>query len=184
MAKRIKQLDLIKAQLEMYKENPQLTKSSKGWSDEDYLQEVATLEKKIAMSKRGKSSKAKGANYERTVAKIFKDKLGIELVRTPLSGGFQKNAKATNVKGDISNIDSTKDFNLHIECKDHATWSVPKWIEQSESDCPEGKVPVVVMHRRQKNKDGKRVQENGDYVVLSLIDFLDIVNYNKIIKDR
>lgn len=181
---KIKQIDLIKNQLEMYKDNPQLTKSSKGWTDEQYADEIAKLESKIKLSKRGKSSKNKGANYERNIAKVFKSKLGIELVRTPLSGGFQKNAKATNVKGDISNIDATKDFHLHLECKDHATWAVPKWIEQAESDCPEGKIPVVVMHRRQKNKEGKRVQESGDYVVLNLFDFLDIVNYNKIIQDR
>lgn len=183
MAK-IKQVDIIKTQLCMYKENPELTKSSKGWSEEQYQEEIASLEKKIQYSKRGKSSKAKGGDYERKIAKIFKDKLGIELVRTPLSGGFQKNSKATNIKGDISNIDDRKNFNLHIECKNHATWAVPKWIEQSESDCPDSKVPIVVMHRRQKNKDGQRVQDSGDYVVLNLFDFLEIVNYNKIIQDK
>lgn len=183
MAK-VRAIDILKERLKMYKENPQLVMKSNNWSEGEFLEEVNKLETKISQSKRGKSSKVKGASYERKVAKAFKDKLGVELVRTPLSGGFQKSAKDNQLKGDISNIDSKVDFNLHVECKDHASWSVPKWIEQSESDCPEGKVPIVVMHRRQKNKDGQRVQENGDYVVMDLFDFLEIVNYNKIIKTK
>ena len=54
-------------------------------------------------------------------------------------------------------------------------------INEVEEDCPEGKVPIVVFHRRQKNKDGKRIQEAGDYVALSLEDFLNIVDKDKII---
>lgn len=59
--------------------------------------------------------------------------------------------------------------------------SLPAWIRQAEEDCPQGKVPAVVFHRRQKNKDGKRVQDAGDYIVLPLELFLDIVDRDKVI---
>lgn len=54
-------------------------------------------------------------------------------------------------------------------------------IQKVEEDCPKGKVPIVVFHRRQKNKDGKRIQEVGDYVSLTLEDFLNIVDKDKIV---
>jgi len=44
-----------------------------------------------------------------------------------------------------------------------------------------GRIPVVVFHHRQLNKKGKRVQESGDYVCLSLDNFLDIVDRDKVI---
>ena len=31
-------------------------------------------------------------------------------------------------------------------------------IQKVEEDCPEGKIPIVVFHRRQKIKNGKRIQ--------------------------
>lgn len=177
-----KKIDLVKQELELYLSNPSLTMESKGWTKAQYDKIIEDLEQKIENSKRGKSSKNKGANYERTIAKIFKEKLGVELKRTPQSGGFAKDSsKGDEFRGDIVSVDDTIDFNLHIECKDQATWSLPAWLRQSEEDSPEGKVPIVVFHRRQKNKDGKRIQEAGDYVALSLEDFLDIVDKDKII---
>lgn len=167
---RVKQIDLIKNQLEMYKSNPELTMSAKGWSKAEYQEQISLLEKKITQSKRGKSNKAKGGNYERKVAKYFKDKFGIELVRTPLSGGFQKNAKATNIKGDISNIDDSIDFKLHIECKSHKSISLKEWLRQAESDCPSGRIPTVVFHRPNTSKD---------YIAISYKDFANIINYTK-----
>ena len=177
-----KKIDLVKQELELYLSNPSLTMESKGWTKAQYDEIIEDLEQKIKNSKRGKSSKNKGANYERTIAKIFKEKLGVELKRTPQSGGFAKDSsKGDEFRGDIVSVDDTIDFKLHIECKDQATWSLPAWIKQAIEDCPEGKVPIVVFHRRQKNKDGKRIQEAGDYVVLSLEDFLDIVDKDKIV---
>lgn len=177
-----KKIDLIKQELELYLSNPSLTMESKGWTKAQYDEIIEDLEQKIKNSKRGKSSRNKGANYERTIAKIFKEKLGVELKRTPQSGGFAKDSsKGDEFRGDIVSVDDTIDFKLHIECKDQATWSLPAWLRQSEEDCPQGKIPVVVFHRRQKNKDGKRIQEAGDYVVLSLEDFLDIVDEDKIV---
>ena len=177
-----KKIDLVKQELELYLSNPSLTMESKGWTKAQYDEIIEDLEQKIKNSKRGKSSKNKGANYERTIAKIFKEKLGVELKRTPQSGGFAKDSsKGDEFRGDIVSIDDTIDFILHLECKDQATWNLPAWIRQSEEDCSEGKIPIVVFHRRQKNKDGKRIQEAGDYVALSLEDFLNIVDKDKIV---
>lgn len=183
MAKSKKKIDLLKQELELYLSNPSLVKEQKGWTKAEYEKTIADLEKKISQSKRGRSSKKKGARYENTVAKVFKSKLDIDLKRTPQSGGFAKDTKkADDFRGDITCIEADTDFLLHAECKDHANWSLPAWIRQAEDDCPDGKIPIVIFHRRQKNSKGKRVQEAGDYVSLSLEDFLDIVDPDKIIK--
>ena len=136
---------------------------------------------KIQKSRRGRSSKAKGATYERTIKKILKEKLGIDLERTPQSGGFAKNKSLASVRGDLNTMDDTIKFKLHIECKNHKTWSLKEWWRQASSDCPEEKFPVVVMHQGQENKDGKRVQESEDFVFMRLNDFLAVVDKDKII---
>ena len=130
-----KKIDLVKQELELYLSNPSLTMESKGWTKAQYNEIIEDLEQKIENSKRGKSSRNKGANYERTIAKVFKEKLGVELKRTPQSGGFAKDSsKGDEFRGDIVSVDDTIDFNLHIECKDQATWSLPAWLRQSEED--------------------------------------------------
>lgn len=180
-----KKVDPVKQELEFYLSNPLLTMESKGWTKAQYDEVIVDLEKKIENSKRGRSSKTKGSTYERDVARIIKTKLDIDLKRTPQSGGFAKDSKkADEFRGDIVSIDDSIDFKLHIECKNHSSWSLPSWLKQAEEDCPDGKVPVVVYHRRQKNLDGKRIQDVGDYVSLSLEDFLDIVDKSKIVLNR
>lgn len=182
MAKRVKEIDLIKEKLELYLANPLLVMKQNNWTREEYEEVIDSLEEKIELSKRGKSSKIKGASYERTIAKKFKEKFGIELKRTPMSGGFSKgSSKADDFRGDITVVDKDIDFKLHIECKSHKSWSLPSWIRQAEEDVPKGRIPVVIFHRRQLNKDGKRIQETGDYISMSLDDFLNIVDESKII---
>lgn len=182
MAKSKKKVDLLKQELELYKSNPSLVMEQKGWSKAEYEEIIEALEQKIEQSKRGRSSKNKGSSYERKIAKVFKDKLDIELKRTPQSGGFAKDTeKGEEFRGDIVCIDDSIDFKLHAECKDHSSWSLPSWLRQAEEDCPQGKIPIVIYHRRQKNKDGKRIQEAGDFVSLSLEDFLDLVDKDKVI---
>ena len=177
MAKRVKAIDVVKQQLELLLSNPLLVMESKGWTRAEYDKEVDLLQKKIELSKRGKSSRAKGGNYERTIAKKFKDKLDVELKRTPMSGGFAKgSSKASEFRGDIITVDDSIDFKLHIECKSHKTWKLKEWIEQAKEDCPKGRIPIVVFHQGQRNENGKRVEEADDYVCIRLDDFLDIVN--------
>ena len=68
--------------------------------------------------KRGKNAKRKGSKYERDIAKAFQDRYGIELKRTPQSGGFSKKSeKADDFRGDITIVDTTQMLLLHIECK-------------------------------------------------------------------
>ena len=52
---------------------------------------IKEKEEKKARSRRGRSARAKGASFERTIAKLFQEKYGIEFTRTPMSGGFAKN---------------------------------------------------------------------------------------------
>ena len=129
--------------------------------------------KKEQNSKRGKRSRNKGANFERTTAKKFKEFFGVELVRTPQSGGFAKKAeKADEFRGDIVSADKDVDISLHIECKNAQTWSLPAWLRQSESDCPKGKVPCVVMHKP---------NSSTDYITMKLEDFFNLCDPDKII---
>ena len=123
--------------------------------------------------RRGKRSRNKGASFERTTAKKFKARFGVDLVRTPQSGGFAKNAvKADDFRGDIVSADNTIDLTLHVECKNAKSWSLPAWLKQSESDCPAGKKPCVIMH-----KDGT----STDYIVMKLEDFFDLCDASKVI---
>lgn len=126
--------------------------------------------------KLGRRSKAKGNNFEREVAKKFKVHYNEELTRTPQSGGFaKKSSKADEFRGDIVSIDENVELVLHIECKNAKSWSLPAWIAQAESDCPEGRVPCVIFHKHGTSKD---------YISLSLEDFFKIVPKDMIIKKK
>ena len=126
--------------------------------------------------RRGKTAKRKGANFERTIAKKFQQRYGIELKRTPQSGGFaKKSEKADDYRGDITIVDTTKMLLVHIECKDQKTWSLKQWIEQAENDCPEGRIPIIIFHQHNSSKN---------YVCLSLEDFFNLVEVDKIIGKR
>ena len=137
----------------------------------------ANLESAKEQRKRlGKRSKAKGSNFEREVAKKFKDHYDEELTRTPQSGGFaKKSTKADEFRGDIVALDENVDLILHIECKNAKSWSLPAWFAQAESDCPKGKVPCVIFHKHGTSKD---------YIALSLEDFFRIVPKDSVIKRK
>ena len=123
-------------------------------------------------SRRGRRSRAKGANFERTIAKKFKAFFGIDLVRTPQSGGFaKKSVKADAFRGDVVSADSDYELNLHVECKNAQSWSLPAWLRQAESDCPTDKKPVVVMHKPNSSQD---------YIVLKLEDFFECADKDKV----
>lgn len=151
----------------------------------DDEKELETLKTKLTQSKRGLGSKRKGASYERKIASVFKRAFGIELTRTPQSGGFaKKSKKADDFRGDIVCLDDDVAFKLHIECKDQKTWKLREWLKQASEDCPTGSTPCVIFHQAQENKDGKRVQESCEFIALPLEDFLSIVDTNKIIKKK
>lgn len=134
---------------------------------------VAIKEKQ---SRRGRTSRNKGSSFERVIAKILENIWGIELVRTPQSGGFAKNkTSAEKFRGDIVPADSTIDLALHIECKNSKTWSLPKWLQQSESDCPSDKVPVVIFHKH---------NTSTNYIAMDLNHFLSLAHKNAIVKKK
>lgn len=171
---------LIEEKLNLLEEKKSFRKLTK-----DELKEKEELEKKLVQSKRGSGSKRKGATFERKIAKLFKDALNIDLVRTPLSGGFaKKNSKADSFRGDITTVDKNIEFGFHIECKDQKTLKLRDWINQAESDCPEGAIPLVIFHKGQVIKDNKVVDKSGDYVTLSLTDFLSLVHREDVIKEK
>lgn len=126
--------------------------------------------------KRGKKSKRKGSQYERDIAKRFQARYGVELKRTPQSGGFAKKCDlADDYRGDITIVDTKQMLLLHIECKNQKTLSIPKWIKQAEEDCPNGRRPIVIFHQYGSSKD---------YVTLSLSDFLELVEKDKVVGKR
>ena len=126
--------------------------------------------------KRGKNAKRKGGQYERDIAKKFQERYGVELKRTPQSGGFaKKSEKADDYRGDITIVDTKQMLLLHIECKNQKQWSLPKWISQAEEDCPMDRTPIIVFHQHNSSKD---------YVCLSLEDFLSLVDKPKVIGKR
>lgn len=132
--------------------------------------------KKEENVRRGKNAKRKGGQYERDIAKRFQKRYGVELKRTPQSGGFaKKSTLADDYRGDITIVDPKQMLLIHIECKNCKSWSLPKWLEQAESDCPENRTPMVVFHQHNTSKD---------YVCLSLDDFFNLVEKNKVVGKR
>ena len=125
------------------------------------------------LSRRGRTSKSKGANFERSIAKKFKNAYGENFIRTPQSGGFAKQySKADQYRGDIVPADNNVTCKLHIECKTQKSWSLPAWLRQAEIDAPEGACPCVIAHLRNTTKD---------YIMLDLDDFVKIVPKKSII---
>lgn len=137
---------------------------------------------------RGKRNKRKGASFENDVAKILSKYFGIELKRTPQSGGF---AKARKVKildmflGDIVPITEGINFLLHIECKNQAKSSFNQWFKQASEDCATDKIPVVVWHRQQIKESGvdkdKVIEQSENFVFLTLRDFCNLVDPQKVV---
>lgn len=126
--------------------------------------------------RRGKNAKRKGGQYEREIANKFQIRYGVELKRTPQSGGFaKKSEKADDYRGDITIVDTKKMLLVHIECKNQKTWQLKQWIDQAEEDCPKGRVPIVIFHQHNSSKD---------YVCLSLDDFFNLVEVEKIVGRR
>lgn len=103
----------------------------------------------------GAKSRNKGNAFERKVAKILSDWSGLELRRTPLSGGWSSDSR---VSGDLVAIDHPE-FYMHVECKKQEAFSWEAtlqghgifydWWEQAANACPETKFPVVIF---QKNR--------------------------------
>lgn len=109
-------------------------------------------------SRAGKSSRRKGANFERKVAKDFAKWWpgNYEFKRTPMSGGSALKV-GFDMAGDICT--NAPDFNYHLELKNapgsftglHNLFSdksaIWKWMEQAVTDGPLHKMPILIMNR-------------------------------------
>jgi len=110
-------------------------------------------------SKISRNNRLRGGSFERKVAKKLQEwwkpeDCEVKFMRTAGSGGSQwKNTH--NMAGDITCTD--ENFPLHLELKNSVGWkdfqqclTAPKWafwdyLEQAERDCPDNKIPVVIM---------------------------------------
>lgn len=181
----MKNLDIIKEQLEFLKSSPKLVMREKHWTKDQYVKTITDLEEQLKKSKKGKYRRSKGGDFERVIGSIFNKKFSrLRLSRTPMSGGFKKNDANAVLRGDLGNLNNKVEFRLHIECKDWKNWSMLQWIRQAEGDCPEGRIPCVISHREQKVEEGKRTQVAKNFITLPLEDFLEIVDENKIILEK
>lgn len=165
----MRRVDLLKDKLAFLKENAPNSP------------DIEKLEKQIKKSNLGKSSKTKGANFERKIVnelnKIFPL---LKFGRTASSGGYLKGIESNALRGDVVCYSDNVDFLLHLELKNHKNgWTaVQDWFKQAESDCIKGKIPVLIMHQNQV----KGKLKSQDFVMLKFSDFFSIIDYKKVIK--
>ena len=144
----------------------------------------------------------KGSRFERKVAKVFGDWCGIELMRTPQSGGMSE-----SFPGDIMPKDKLTPFPLMIECKHQEGWTmmglvtewpdykcVMKWWKQcvaASIDYEHPTIPLLVFKKnrtpmfamiRWKDVVGMPLPPpvillTGDIVVMLLDNFLETFDY-------
>lgn len=161
--------DLLKEQLKFFKEHDPTNP------------EIEKLEKSLKRSKQGKSSKQKGATYERKIVKYLEDKFpSLSFGRTPSSGGYKKGIENNILRGDVVCLSEDVDFLLHLELKNRKDgWKVVQdWFKQAEDDCIDGKIPALIMH--QALVKGKYTSQ--DFIMLKLDDFFSIIDDKKVVK--
>lgn len=104
----------------------------------------------------GKKGKAKGKRFENTVARVMSEAYGLQLRRTPLSGGWADGME--EVAGDLVCVDPDYELEYCIECKNAEGWRLEslftdnrKWFEdwwqQTVDECPDDKYPFLVFSR-------------------------------------
>lgn len=87
----------------------------------------------------GRNSLDKAKRHELEIAKILSKWVGIELVRTPMSGAWE------GCEADIWPKDPKQYFPLVVECKHQESWSIDQimkgtglifdWLSQAEEQC-------------------------------------------------
>lgn len=129
--------------------------------------------KRVLRAKNRKNSRTKGASFENKIAKVFSEWSGMDVKRTPQSGGWAN--ASFGVTGDL--VCSNKRFPFHVECKKREGWhlddlvtgvrvrdtrSIVAWWNQAIETCPEGKEPLLVFAR---NNRQVLVMVREDFVV-------------------
>lgn len=87
------------------------------------------------MASRGAGARAKGANFERAIAKYLTEKTGKEWKR-----GIGQTRGGGKEISDVLSEDITW---IHIECKNQASCNIKKAMLQAIDDCGD-KTPVVI----------------------------------------
>lgn len=92
----------------------------------------------------GRSARTKGASAERELCKIISTATGLDIRRTPNSGGLylRNRGDLPLLAGDLTGLTG-----YHIEAKRQETIKIAAWTAQAEADCPEGSVPVLAYRR-------------------------------------
>ena len=92
----------------------------------------------------------KGKRFERWVAGQLSEATGLDLRRTPLSGGWSSQAPGDVVGADFPycvECKHSEDVNLESLLFGQVGWLERYW-NQLIGECPEGKVPVLVFKKR------------------------------------
>jgi hypothetical protein len=120
---------------------------------------VADLNAKRA-SRRGKTSKARGASFEKSVAEAIG-----AWINMPPSDVFRTRTRAHGV--DIGLSAGAKElFPFSPECKDHKTLHIPEWIKQAKMNEVDG-LPFLLIFKQ--HRSGQK------YVVLEFEAFMQLV---------
>ncbi len=93
-----------------------------------------------------KQNRQRGKRNERAVAELFDD-------------------KAT---GALSGEDVPHEL-FSIECKSRKAFTATGWMDQAVKNCPEGKVPIVVVHVNNQRHD-------NDLVLMRMKDFKQVIS--------
>lgn len=123
---------------------------------------MAAQSKKLTRSIIGRRSKNKGNRYERDIAKIFSEWLGIEFRRVPASGGL-------DIKGDICYKDFTKAMPVIVDTKNNKSLigaSLRKEIVKTIEDAKKSKNYMLVL---------KDTQIHEDYALLPLSTLFELI---------
>jgi len=102
----------------------------------------------------GQKSKNKGAIFELKVAKLLAAAYGVELRRTPMSGGWAQGYD--DAAGDIVCVKGL--FPYCVECKKQEGWRLESlftgdhawfdaWWSQMIDECPDDKDPLLIFSR-------------------------------------
>lgn len=178
MSKKV-ELKLKEDRLLMFQSSKELVKQLYNLNEEQYNKEVEKLIREISSSKKGKMKRRKGSTYELRIAKIIKDKSGVELVRTPLSGGYQKSSDREEFKGDL-NLKYKGKLNIHLELKNWRKIRIKEWWRQVLKDLEndEETIPSIIYHVHQDKE-----QKAEEMITMRLSDFLDLIDFNDLVEE-
>lgn len=127
----------------------------------------------------GRNNRVAGHNFEREVVKKLKE-VGIENIGT----SRQHSRSRDNAKVDICRTDEIKYGRLpyNIQCK-----SISKHLDYAKilEEMPKNEPEInVIFHKQTKKTDNGRFMVKGQYAILKLEDFYEIIKKNLELEDE